>query len=149
MNNNVNPELQDLKELIGTWEMSISNASFLPDLKTIIKGTASFEWFEGGDFLILRQGTKMEETPWATWFIGHDKDSQNYTILYIDDKQSSRVYEMSLENGIWKIWRNSPKFIQRFTGKISQDKKMIEGYWEKSTDGKTWNHDFNLTYKKN
>ena len=81
-NYNINPALQDLKELIGTWEMELSNASFLPDLKTIIKGTASFEWFEGGDFLILRQGIKKKET-WATWFIGHDEDSQNYTILYL------------------------------------------------------------------
>ena len=55
---------------------------------------------------------------------------------------------MSFENGIWKIWRNSPEFIQRFTGEISKDKKIIKGYWEKSTDGKTWNHDFDLTYKK-
>jgi hypothetical protein len=145
---NINPALQDLKELIGTWEMELFNAAFLPDPTTIIKGTASFDWFEGGDFLILRQGTKKKETPWATWFIGHDEDSQNYTILYIDDKQSSRVYEMSFENGIWKIWRNAPGFIQRFTGKVSKDKKMIEGYWEQSTDGKTWNHDFDLIYKR-
>jgi hypothetical protein len=146
-NNNINPALQDLTELIGAWEMELTNASFLPDLKTIIKGTASFEWFERGDFFILRQGIKKENT-WATWLIGHDEDSPHYTILYLDDKRSSRVYEMSFKNGIWKIWRNSPGFIQRFTGKISKDKKMIEGYWEKSTDGKTWNRDFDLTYKK-
>ncbi len=148
MDNNINPELKNLNDLIGPWEMELSNASFLPDLKTIIKGTATFEWFEGGDFLILRQGTKKKETPWATWFIGHDKDSQNYTILYIDDKQSSRVYEMSFENEIWKIWRNSPEFTQRFIGKISKDKKVIKGSWEKSNDGKNWKHDFDLTYKK-
>jgi len=125
MKSNINPALQDLKELIGSWEMELSNASFLPDSKTVIKGTASFEWFEGGDFLILRQGTKKKVTPWATWFIGHDKDSKNYTILYLDDKQSSRVHEMSFGNGIWKLWRNSPEFIQRFTGKISKEKKEI------------------------
>ena len=147
--NNINPALQDLIELTGTWEMELSNAAFLPDSTTTIKGIASFEWFEGGDFLILRQGTKNEETPWATWFIGHDEDFQNYTILYIDDKQSSRVYEMSFENGIWKIWRNSPEFTQRFTGTIGNDKKMIKGCWEKSIDGKTWNHDFDLSYIKN
>ena len=61
--NNINPALQALKELIGTWEMELTNASFLPDPTTVIKGTASFEWFEGGDFLILRQGIKNDETP--------------------------------------------------------------------------------------
>jgi hypothetical protein len=147
-NNNINPALQGIKGFIGTWEMELSNASFLPDPKTIIKGTAVFEWFEEGDFLILRQGVKNAGTPWATWFIGHDKDSQNYTVLYIDDQQSSRVYEMSFAGEVWKIWRNAPEFIQRFTAEISKDKKTISGCWEKSTDSKTWHHDFDLTYRK-
>ena len=149
MKNNINPALQELKQFIGTWEMEISNASFLPDANAIIKARASFEWFEEGEFLILRQGTKNKETPWAIWFIGHDKDAQNYTVFYIDDQQSSRVYEMSFENRIWKIWRNGPQFMQRFTGEINKDKNIISGYWEKSVDGKNWEHDFHLTYKKN
>src|ERR1700712_4620891 len=81
----INPALEDLYEFIGNWEMELSNASFLPDLKTVVKGPASFEWFDEGNFLILRQGSKQnEDTPWATWFIGRDNDSDNYTILYID-----------------------------------------------------------------
>ncbi|WP_025146434.1 hypothetical protein [Pedobacter jeongneungensis] len=74
MKNNINPALQELKQFIGTWEMEISNASFLPDASAVIKASASFEWFEEGEFLIFRQGTKNKETPWAIWFIGHDKD---------------------------------------------------------------------------
>ena len=111
-NSNINPALQNLRVFIGIWEMELTNASFLSDLKTVIKGTATFEWFEDGDFLILRQGTKNKETPWSTWFIGHDQDSPTYTIFYIDDKRSSRVYEMSLKKGVWKIWRYSPEFTQ-------------------------------------
>ena len=146
-NNPINPALQNMQNFIGTWEMELSNASFLPDPATNISGIANFEWFEGGDFLILRQGTK-NKAPWATWFIGHDKDFPNYTVLYLDDQQSSRVYEMSYENGVWKMWRNSPGFRQRFEAKVSEDKKTITGYWENSTDGKTWKHDFDLRYAK-
>ncbi|WP_293310108.1 hypothetical protein [Pedobacter sp. UBA5917] len=148
MKNNINPALQELKQFIGAWEMEISNASFLPDANAVIKAKASFEWFEEGEFLIFRQGTKNSGTPWAIWFIGHDKDAQHYTVLYIDDQQSSRVYEMSFENSKWKMWRNAPEFIQRFTGEINQDKNIISGYWEKCVDGRNWEHDFNLTYKK-
>ena len=61
MQNNINPALQDLQELVGTWEMEISNASFFPDSTIIIKGTAPFDWFEGGDFLILRYGKKKNK----------------------------------------------------------------------------------------
>jgi hypothetical protein len=128
--------------------MKISNASFLPDGNATIKAVASFEWFEEGEFLIFRQGTKNTEMPWAIWFIGHDKDANHYTVLYIDDKQSSRVYEMSFENSIWKIWRNEPQFKQRFTGMVNKDTTIISGTWEKCIDGKNWEHDFQLTYKK-
>ena len=62
--NNINPALQDLKELVGAWEMTISKASSLPDLSDTVQSTASFEWFEDGEFLVLRQGTK--ETAHAT-----------------------------------------------------------------------------------
>lgn len=148
MNNNINPAIQELKEFIGTWEMEISNASFLSDPKEIIKATASFQWFEDGEFLILRQGTKKKETPWAVWLISRDKDSSSYSIFYMDDQQSSRVYEMSFESSIWKIWRNGPEFKQRFTAEVNRGKTIITGHWERSKDGQNWDHDFDLTYKR-
>lgn len=126
--------------------MKISNASFLPSLSEVIDATASFEWYEDGEFLVLRQGTK--ETAHATWFIGHDQDTANYTVLYFDDRHFSRVYEMSFENDTWKIWRNAPGFVQSFEGKVSEDRNTITGAWGKSVDGKKWEHDFDLTYSR-
>jgi hypothetical protein len=60
---------------------------------------------------------------------------------------------MSLEDGVWKLWREEPDFSpldfsQRFTGTFSDDGKTIGGRWEISQDGKTWELDFDLTYKK-
>lgn len=131
----INPTLKDLKVFVGQWTTELSNASFLPDPATVMRGSASFEWLDG-DFLALRQGTKKGGMPWAVWLIGRDQDSPNYTVLYVDDRRFSRVYQMSFTRGVWKIWRNAPEFTQRFIGKISKDKKTIKGYWEKSFDGK-------------
>ena len=128
--------------------MEISNASFLPNLSDTVQGSATFEWFEDGDFLVFRQGTKNDETPWATWLIGHDQDLLNYTVLYFDDRHFSRVYEMSLKNDLWKIWRNAPNFVQSFEGTLSKDKNTITGAWGKSSDGKKWEHDFDLVYTR-
>jgi hypothetical protein len=144
MEDQINPSLKDLSFLVGEWDMKISNASFLPDLSDIIESIASFEWYEDGEFLILKQGTK--EPPHATWIIGHDQDTPNYKVLYFDDRHYSRVYEMSFEGDTWKIWRNAPSFVQSFEGKVSKDKNTITGAWGKSTDGKKWEHDFNLEY---
>ena len=46
------------------------------------------------------------------------------------------------------MWRDSPKFSQRFEGRFSKDKRTITAYWEKSLDGKKWEHDFDLRYTK-
>jgi hypothetical protein len=58
------------------------------------------------------------------------------------------VYEMSLEDGVWKLWRNGPDFWQRFTGKLSEDGATITGTWESSADGSSWQHDFDLVYTR-
>lgn len=148
-NTSTNPALKDLKVLVGNWDMELSNASFLSDPKATIRGTTSIEWIEGGDLLVMRQGKKGAGPNYAMWVIGRDADSSEYVVLYSDDRGVSRVYQMSFNNGVLKIWRNSPKFSQRYVAKISKDKKTIKAYWEKSLDGKKWDHDFDIIYKRN
>jgi hypothetical protein len=55
---------------------------------------------------------------------------------------------MTLIDGIWKIWRDSPEFRQRFLGKLSADQRTIEARWEKSVDGSPWEHDFDVSYTR-
>jgi hypothetical protein len=53
---------------------------------------------------------------------------------------------MSLDRGIWKLWREAPGFSQRFTGTFDESGDRITGTWEISTEDSTWEHDFDLTY---
>lgn len=53
---------------------------------------------------------------------------------------------MSLNRSTLRMWRTEPGFSQRFTGTFSADNNQITGAWEKSADGTTWAHDFDLTY---
>jgi hypothetical protein len=53
---------------------------------------------------------------------------------------------MSLDGGVWKIWREAPGFWQRYTGVITGDATTITGAWERSLDGREWHHDFSLSY---
>jgi hypothetical protein len=145
---NPNPSLKHLELLIGDWDMELSNASFLPTSSDTVKGHASLEWFENGAFLVMYMGSKPPGTPDATWLIGRDESTSNYTVLYYDARKVSRVYEMSFSEGIWKLWRNSPGFSQRFEGKISEDGNRITASWENSSDGSTWKHDFDITYTR-
>ncbi len=106
------------------------------------------DWLEGGAFLAMYMGNKPPHTPDALWLISRDESTPNYTVLYYDTRKVSRVYEMSFSEGIWKMWRNSPGFSQRFEAKCSDDNSTIMGRWEKSSDGSTWEHDFDVTYTK-
>lgn len=60
---------------------------------------------------------------------------------------------MTIEDGTWRLWRDEPDlsplhFQQRYTGTFSDDGQAIEGAWEINHDGSTWEHDFELGYRK-
>jgi hypothetical protein len=137
-----NPALRQLEVLVGDWEMELSNAAFLPGPSDTVKGRISFEWLENGAFLSMRMGDD------ALWLISRDDSSPDYKMFYYDARSVSRVYEMSFSENVWKMWRESPNFSQRYEGKISQDGNSITATWEKSNDGINWQHDFNITYTR-
>ena len=86
--------------------------------------------------------------------IGADPENEgNYLQHYFDSRGVARLYKMSFGDGIWKLWRDSPdfsplNFAQRYTGTVNSDRKTISGAWEICHDGKTWEHDFDLTYTR-
>ncbi len=144
-----NPSLKNISFLVGQWNIKLTNASFLAKDK-IIEFSVSYNWVEDNSAISVWQGDRKAKPPQsASWIIGRDEASNNYTALYADNRGVSRVYMMSYKNYIWHIWRDNPSFSQRFSGKVSTDKKSIKAKWEKSLDGgKTWDHDFDLYYKK-
>ena len=144
----LNPALKDLEVLQGEWEMELSNASFLPDPSATFKGDVSFDWSEGGAFLVMRMGGRVSSAPSAIWLIGRDESNSDYKVFYYDDRKVSRIYEMSFSDNVWKLWRHSPNFSQRFDGQISTDGNKILAKWEKSSDGRKWEHDFDVTYTR-
>ena len=143
-----NPALQSLEVLVGDWKMELSNTSFLPSPSDTATGQISFEWLQNGAFLMMRMGSKPSAAPDAMWLIGRDDSTPNYTVLYYDSRGVSRIYQMSFLDGEWKMWREAPGFCQRFEGNVSNDGNTIAARWEKSPDGTTWQHDFDLTYTK-
>jgi hypothetical protein len=71
-----------------------------------------------------------------------------YFQLYSDERGVCRIYEMSIKDGRWELWREGEPFPQRFSATISGDGNTISGRWEKALDERTWETDFDLTYRK-
>ncbi|HKP51763.1 MAG TPA: hypothetical protein VJ183_03830 [Chloroflexia bacterium] len=140
-----NPAIKRMAVLAGTWRTEIS---ILLDSPTIIPGQTTIEWLEEGPFLIMRGSVEHPDFPISTAIIGSDDSNESYSMVYFDSRGVSRIYEMSLSKEEWKLWRESPDFSQRFTGRFSDDGNTITGFWEKSSDGSNWEHDFDLTYTR-
>ena len=144
--------LDRLGVLLGEWEMEASFKAeyFGPGILPVTDrgGRTAFEWLDGKFFLIHRVFNDQPAAPDGIAIIGAGPDAETFAQHYYDSRGVARVYQMSLDHGAWKLWREAPGFWQRYTGQISDDGATIKGAWEGSADGREWKHDFGLTYFK-
>jgi len=139
---------EPLSVLVGGWEVEVQNP-IVPG--EVVLGSVTFEWLSGARFLIERMTIEHPDFPDSISVIGYDDTSGNFTQHYYDSRGVERIYDMSVTNGYWRLWRDSPGFSQRFTGAISDNGNVgsvISASWEKSVDGLNWEHDFDLTFRK-
>jgi hypothetical protein len=138
--------LKELEVLVGEWSQEAIPPGGEPWPG---EARATFEWLEGTDnrLLIERSMVEMPEAPDGVCVIGCDAAKGTYHQLYTDDRNVCRVYEMSIGNGEWKLWREGEPFNQRFTAKISESGNRIEGRWELD-EGDGWKTDFDLIYTR-
>ena len=136
--------MKALDALVGEWTMEATPPGGPPWPG---QAEVSFEWLADA-YLIQRWTIEMPEAPDGIAILGPDQSGERLVQHYFDSRGIARVYDMSLEDGVWKLWRDGDDFSQRFTGTFSEDGRRIEGRWEIARDGKTWETDFDLTYIK-
>jgi hypothetical protein len=142
--------LGELDRFVGEWSMTAG-----PPGGPAWPGEArvSFEWLDGRQFLLQRWNIDASDLPEGTptkgtCVYGCDAAHGTYVQLYCDDRGVSRVYQMSLRAGEWKLWREGPPFAQRFSGAFSPDGRTIAGRWELNEEGQDWRTDFDVTYTR-
>ena len=135
------PELEGFEALVGTWE-SVATHPSLPGVE--VPGSTSFEWLEGGQYLIGRSRNEHADFPDSLLVIGADGDG--LVMRYYDSRGVERVYGTSLHDGVWRLSRDDPDFAQRFVGTFEDGDSTIAGQWEASHDGRTWEPDLAITY---
>ncbi len=136
--------MQQFAILVGEWTM----VGIHPELPSQSQGHSSFEWLREGSLLVWHFNWDGDDVPNAFSVIGRDDGVESCSMLYSDERGVARIYEMSLEGGVWKMWRDSPGFSQRVTGTISGDGKIITCQGELSRDGTHWEQDLDVTYRK-
>jgi hypothetical protein len=116
-------------------------------------GLSTFEWMLGGQFLVQRTEFSSSGPPEAVSIVGLDAEGAHFTQHYFDSRGVARLYAMTLDDGIWTLQRDTADFTslpfrQRFLGSFSDDGGSIEGRWERSHEGASWELDFGLTYTR-
>lgn len=139
-----NQALERLDVLVGSWDLTMSDAWFLEPAGTDLHGSATFEWL-GDSFIVMR--SEIDGHPAWQLSIGHNDSRQAYTVLYHDERGTSRVFAMRFDGGRWTLTREDPDFHQRFIAGVSAGR--IAGRWEASEDqGHTWRKDFDLVFDR-
>lgn len=138
------PALDQLERLIGTWDVTMTNAFFLDSLDERVSGSASFEWLD--DALVVFRW-QLGPTPPNICVIGYSTPEEQYHMLYHDDRGVARHFRMEFTETSWSLLREDSDFHQRFRARLEPNR--IVGAWEASEDeGKTWRKDFDLLFER-
>ena len=128
--------------LVGSWDTEGSHPLLPGD---DISGRATFEWLDGHTFLIWRSHHDHPQIPDAIAVIGWIDD--RLVMHYFDHRGVHRVYEVAVEGGQWRFWRDDPGFQQSFTTRFDDDDTMT-GRGRMNRDDAGWEDDLALTYRR-
>lgn len=139
-----NEPLARLEPLVGSWDLTLSNAWFLDSDDQPARGWATFERLD--DIFVVFRWSVGERPPTVN-VIGYSDPRERYYLLYHDDRGVGRVFEMEFDGEQWSLLREDPDFHQRFNARIDGDR--ISASWDASEDeGKTWRKDFDLLFER-
>jgi hypothetical protein len=137
--------LRQLEPLVGEWTLEAKSAAGEPWSGG---GRVTFEWHASGAHLIQRGTVEHPDAPDNLSIIGCDASNGTYFQLYSDERGVCRVYEMTIGNGEWRLWREGEPFSQRFAATFSDDGNTIAGRWEIAEDGASYTPDFDLILRR-
>ncbi len=142
-----NKMLAALEPLLGDWDVLVSEAHFLDKPEDTLHGKASIGRDLDGAVVVMRASFEDERMPVGKWVIGVDDDHHTYSVLYHDNRDVSRIFEMSFINGVVDIWRYKPGFSQRLMATL-EGKGELTGEWLYSSDGVSWHRDYRVRYSR-
>ena len=121
-----NPALQSFEQLIGTWHV------FGPE----IEGQVSFEWLEGGFFLVQRfdlnhNGHKINGIEIIGYGRGWDSTpSKDCTSHMFDNEGNAFTYTWDLTGDTLTIWGGERGSADFFRGTFSHEGNSVSGAWQ-------------------
>jgi 3-oxoadipate enol-lactonase len=135
-------DLAPFDALIGTWATEATHPAF----DGVVSGSATFEWVEGGHFVIQRVRNDDPLFPASISVIGAPEDGDGLVMEYFDSRGVRRTYGASAAGGILRFWRDAPGFDQRFSATPAPD--GFEGRWQLARSPGDWRDDVRVVYRR-
>ena len=98
------PALAAFDVLVGTWDTEGKQRLF----EEVVYGTTTFEWLEGGHFLIQRSHVDDERFPEAITIIGPPAEGDGLVAEWFDSRGIRRTLTTTVEGGVWTWEREEP-----------------------------------------
>ena len=136
------PVLEPFAGLIGTWTTEATHPMF----DGVVPGSLTFEWLEGGHFIVQRVHNDHETFPDAICVIGAPEDGDGLVMEYFDSRGVRRTYGIALEDGVLRMWRDHPGFAQRYAATLGDD--GFEGRWQLARTPGDWQDDLRVLYRR-
>ena len=132
-----------LTPFIGTWQTTGATRATASEPSQQIEAVDSYEWLQGGYFILHHIESKKPMAFKGLEIIGRD-ESGNYFLHHYDSMGGRVVSKGEMSGRCWHITSQS----ERFTGTISEDGRTITGSWDRSNDGKAWTPWMDITLRK-
>ena len=136
------PLLVPFDAVIGTWSTEAKHRL----IDEVVPGSTTFEWLEGGRFLVLRSHHDHDLLPDALSVIGRPESGDGLVVEYFDSRGVRRTYGISLEDGVLRSWREHPGFDQRSYAEL--EPKGFEFVHQLAETPGAWQDDLKTTYRR-
>ena len=134
--------LKPFEALIGNWSIEAKHRL----IDDTVTGSVTFEWLEGGRFVIQRAHYDHELIPDAISIIGAPEVGNGLVMEYFDSRGVRRTYRISLEHGELRFWRDHPGFDQRFIATLGPE--VFEGVVQLAETPGDWRDDMKIVYRR-
>lgn len=128
------PRHRALEPLVGVWRTHGTTIESESEPAIPFAGTDTYEWLEGGLFLLHKVDVSMGDRPVVgVEIIYPDPVSGHYHTWSVDADGTTEGYEARIEGRVWSMTSRDA----RFRGAFAEDGGAISGLWERR-NGADW-----------
>jgi len=138
-------KLEPFSALIGEWAIEMTHPAVEG---TVVRGRASYQWLEGGRFVLQRAVNEHPDFPDSLSVIGAMDGDEELSMQYFDSRGVHRVYAIGFDGTELTIERDAPGFAQRAAARLSDDGSTLAGTWQLNQDDQGYREDLAFTYRR-